>query len=324
MLRESAGDRRARVGTVASIRTFGDCLSLSNQKGNPMMPPYHARRTAPRFHPMLLLSLSLALALTACGDDTTRPPTETFSVAVTVARPDGTPVEGLDVVAWNMSSSLAAVLQDDALGRRAVTRIPFVLAAPGRCWLQVTNLEGAVVSAYYDGNELPAGTHSVRVGADIEYRAGVEVYRYELVVRDPVSGTERFRAARWMTAVHLDRTRLVLPTTDASGRVVFDDPTLVPGLFDLGPMQAMDESGSQITEFTLGDSLIVRAFDAEGRWAEARSIVSPGTNSIRIEWAPPVPRASLARSGVPIGVAARVPGPELEDRLDQNSPNPFN
>lgn len=289
-----------------------------------MLPRYHARRTAPLTRRMLLLSLSLILALTACGDDTTGPPTETFSVTVTVADPDGAAVEGLDVVVWNMSSSLAAVLQDDALGRRAVTRISFVLEAPGRCWLRVTDLEGEEVGTYYDGEELPAGAHSVQAGVGIEYRAGVEVYRYELVVREPVSGIERFRAARWMTAVHLDRTRLVLPSTDASGRVVFEDPTLVPGLFDLGPMPAVDENGSQIMQFTLGDSLIVRAFDAEGRWAEARSVVSMGANSIALEWAPATARASLARSVTPAGVAARVPGPELEDRLEQNSPNPFN
>jgi hypothetical protein len=204
---------------------------------------------------LVLPLILIASTLLSCEDDPTRPSTSDFALTVTVTEPDGTPVPGLDVVVWNISRQLITFLQDDFFGRRAVTTLRFELAAPGRCWLTVTDVAGRVVQTIFAGEELPAGTHQVLFGPEIDYIAGVAVFAAELVVHDLEPDVERFRQSRWMTMVELDRQRLTLPRTDAEGRVVLRDPRYAPGLVVTEAMPAIDENGDHMGSFVIGDSM---------------------------------------------------------------------
>lgn len=280
-----------------------------------------------------LLLVAIACGLVSCEDDPTRPSSESFAITVTVAEPDGAPVPDLDVVVWNISRPMMDFLQDDFFGRRAVTTLHFELAAPGRCWLTVTDVAGRVVQTIYAGEELPAGTHEVLFGPEIEYIAGVEVFVAELVVHDLVPDVERFRQSRWMTMVELDRQRLTLPRTDAEGRVVLRDPRYAPGLVVTEAMPAIDENGYLIGSFVIGDSMVVRAYDADGQWVQAWTEVDAGATAIALRWdAParriasgsdflPLERARAASPIEPTGPSRVFPATDL---LYQNAPNPFN
>lgn len=272
--------------------------------------------------------VALLLCLTSCNDDPTAPAASGFSVEVIVSLADGSPVEGVDVVVWNLSSSLQHYLQDSVFPRRAATDLEFSLAEPGDCWLEVTDLEGRVVQTVIDGTTLPVGRHSVRIGASIEYTSGVEVFRYELRVHDPESGAERFRDAKYMTAVHLDRTRLLPRTTDTEGRIRIDDPTCVPGLYELPTLSAVDEAGDPMGGFALDDSLTIGLFDGAGNSLYVERVVVNGPNRFEITWDPSSPSPwgpqSASQSPATKAMHARVPIVPAEDRLDQNRPNPFN
>ena len=297
-----------------------------------------------RVRPPLLLALllpALFLALSSCDDDTTRPSDDGFSIAVEVRDPAGDPVEGLEVVVWNMSSSLEVALQDDFFGsslarRRAATDVRFELPERSECDFTVSDLEGRIVHSVLSGDTLEAGAHSLRIGVDIDYRAGVEVYRYELIARDPATDEEFFRDERLMTAVHLDRTRLRTGTTDASGRWSTDDPTYVPGLYDLGTMPLVDETGEQRGSFSVADTLVVRVYDDAGAYLQRSFPVDDATNLLKLTW-----DVTVLRRDDPDGVegvdvvgdpapwapaeaAMDAPVPPIEFRLRQNAPNPFN
>jgi hypothetical protein len=282
---------------------------------------------------LVLPLILIASTLLSCEDDPTRPSTSDFALTVTVTEPDGTPVPGLDVVVWNISRQLITFLQDDFFGRRAVTTLRFELAAPGRCWLTVTDVAGRVVQTIFAGEELPAGTHQVLFGPEIDYIAGVAVFAAELVVHDLEPDVERFRQSRWMTMVELDRQRLTLPRTDAEGRVVLRDPRYAPGLVVTEAMPAIDENGDHMGSFVIGDSMVVRAYDADGKWVQAWTEVDAGANAIALRWDAPLrgiasgsdflslERARAMSSIAPAGPSRVFPATDL---LYQNAPNPFN
>lgn len=281
----------------------------------------------------LTLLLVLSLGLVACGDDSTEPPVNTFSLQMQVLRPDGTPVEGLTVAMWNMSESLAAFLQDVVPKRRAATRVDFALPQRSICSLNSYDLEGKLLQSVFEADTLEAGRHAVVLGAGIDYNAGVKVMRYELVAQDPETGAELFRDAKYMTPVHLDIQRMTNGKTDAEGRFEIDDRTVVPGLYDLGEQPAVNENGEIMGHFTLDALLTVRFYDELGNYVRVQQTVVDGANTIKATW----DQAALEQD--PNWNATTEPGmmtpghewstgdvplPETEFMLEQNSPNPFN
>lgn len=274
----------------------------------------------------LLASLTLCVGL-SCDDDTTTPSRDSFSLEVVVRDLDGVPVEGLEVVVWNLSSSLEEFLQDELVRRRAATVVQFQLAKSARCLMKVSDVAGNVLQTFIDGEVLPAGVHQIALGRDLRFEAGVEVFRYELVVRDEDTDAEIFRDAKWMTAVHLDRSRLELRSTDDDGRWMTSDLSFVPGLVEASEMVAVDEAGEEQGRFTLGDEVVVRVVRADGEFQQTTVVVDPGRNVVEFTWGVPVAGSSIV--GRDVRTSRRpervdVIGPDVSFRLSQNFPNPFN
>lgn len=282
--------------------------------------------------PTLLLVLAITLFAGCSDDSTTPPPPESFSVQMEVLRPDGSPVEGLTVVMWNMSDSLIDLLQDTPPKRRARTAVQFTLPQPSNCTLTSYDLDGKVVETAIDNNALPAGVHQIILNGNVDFNAGVKVMRYELVVQDPESGAELFRDDKYMTAVHLDPQRLMNGTTDADGRFTTTDRTVVPGLYDLGEQPALDENGDITGHFTLDHLLTVRLYNESGSYLRVQQVMTDGSNTIKAtwdlgalkhdpRWSEPAPEMAAPVCEM---VTSDVPIPVVEFGLWQNFPNPFN
>lgn len=275
---------------------------------------------------LALFALSFVLG-SGCGDDSVAPEDESFSLGVVVREADGTPVSGLQVVVWNMSSSLEAALQDEVFRRRAVTVVRMQLPQRAVCDFAITDVEGAWVTSLLEADTLAAGLHALRVGADVAYRAGVETFRYELIARDVDTGEELFRDAKWMTAVHLDPGRLAASTTDARGRWSTASRTFVPGLLDVPTMPIVDVDGTERGSFALGDTVVVRVYAPTGGHLQQTAVVGDGANTLEFTWDVDALRAP-AREGEdapPVETSLDgVPGVPLVFRLEQNAPNPFN
>jgi hypothetical protein len=266
--------------------------------------------------------------LAACKDDTTAPPIDAFSLAVHVTQPDGTPVEGLSVVLWNLSPSLDPYLQDNSQGRRrAATVVDFAMARPALVSLKVYDLEGRLRQTVLDSMVLQAGLHSVVLGSGLEFHAGVEVLRYELVLHDLDSQVELFRDENYMTAVHLDPARLIAGITDDDGVYETLDRTVLPGLYELGDLTATDENGKTTGSFTLDPTLVLRIYDDQGTFLHVETTMEDGPNRINALWDPSVLRreARGPQDTVHEEAAPTVTHPVVPDfELRQNYPNPFN
>lgn len=275
----------------------------------------------------ILLAVLLLVVGFDCDDDATKPPEESFGLEVRVHDADGAPIEGAQVVVWNMSASLEDFLQDEVFRRRAATVVRFSMPRRAVCDFFVYDLDGQLLQSVVEEDTLEAGVHAVLLGPELEFDAGVEVMRYEMVARAPEDGEELFRDERWMTAVHLDRSRLVAQLTDATGRWSTSDPTFVPGFYELPTLQAVDESSQEIGTFTLGSTLIVRVYGETGGYLQKTISVRDAANVVDFTWAEgrltrdePVTKERVDRG------ASRVDAvlPEIEFRLQQNAPNPFN
>jgi hypothetical protein len=269
----------------------------------------------------------LGLLLVGCHERSTAPDTD-FSLRVAVVDSNGSPVPDLQVVAWNLSSELEAYLQDAVFKRKAVTTIRFAVPDTVVCDLQITDLEGRVLDRPFEDLLCQPGSYSVAVGPNLEFKAGVQVFGYELVARDPHTESELFRDHRWMTAVHVDPGRLVDARTDSRGIWSTTDRSFSPGLYDLGELTATDETGQVVGTFSLDDTFKLRLYDGVGTRIGVDTTVSDGPNRIDVVWrpipfTPPAPQAQPDVERLRAGLL-RTAGPVAEFRLYQNSPNPFN
>lgn len=278
---------------------------------------------------ILALGILVASLGGGCDDDTATGPVEDeFELTVVVRDPDGDPVEGLNVVVWNMSSELHDVLQDDLFRRRAATRIRFALDRDAVCDLVVDDLNGERVETLLESDSLAVGAHSVVAGSNIEYEAGVEVYFYQLTARDLDTGEEFFEDSRFMTAVHLDPQRLTSKPTDPDGAWTTRDLTYVPGLRETLPrMPIVDETGLETGSFALSDTVVVRVVDDEGRYLQKVETVGRTATQVDFTWDPLLllprvdrPTADISPPVAPLGAEL----PPAVTALLQNSPNPFN
>ena len=274
--------------------------------------------------------LSSLVGFPGCDDGGTGPSNGTFALEIEVVDSSGDPVEGLDVVVWNMSSSLRAALQESGMPRRARTTIEFQLPSLSVCDLTVFDLDGNVVQRIHEARPLAPGRHQVSAIVGTALEAGVEILRYELVARAPSDGQVRFRESKYMTVVHLDRTRLLVGRTDADGRWSTQNRTFVPGLYDLPEMPIIDIDGDIRGTFSLGDSVVVRVYDDTGAWMRHEAAVRDRVNAMRMTWDPE--QASRGPASTP-GPGSRgrpeetrdTPGDESSGYvLEQNRPNPFN
>lgn len=236
-------------------------------------------------HTFIVILLSLAII--ACGDDTTGSVSQTFSLEVQVRASDGTPVEGLTVATWNLSGSLHQMLQDYLSKRAGATAVDFTLPQPSVCWLSSYDLKGRLLQSVLAADTLLAGEYRRVLRPRVERTAGIEVYRYELIAQDVASGAELFRDSKYMTVAEVDQTQLGTGATDANGRYVTKERTIIPGLFDLPVMPALDETGMQVGTFTLDDSLTIRIYDDQGRMLELRRAMADARNAIKVTWDPP-------------------------------------
>mgnify|MGYP006280360573 CR=1 FL=1 len=274
----------------------------------------------------LLVGLTLCVG-SSCDDDATTPDRDPFALEVVVRDVDGVPVEGLEVVVWNLSSSLEEFLQDEFFRRRAVTVVQFRLPEEARCLMTLSDVAGNEVQTFIDGDVLPAGVHQIALGPDLRFEAGVEIFRYELVVRDQNTDAELFRDAKWMTAVLVDREALDLRSTDMDGRWRTNDLSFVPGLVHLDEIVATNEVGEEQGRFTLGDEVVIRVVGADGAFQQTTTVVGTGRNVVEFTWDVPLPEVGV--SGGFEGAATRsvrtdAIGPDATYELRQNFPNPFN
>jgi hypothetical protein len=282
-------------------------------------------------HPILFILLSLALI--SCGDKATGPVSETFSLEVQVRESSGAPVEGLTVATWNLSGSLHQLLQDYLSKRAGATAVDLTLPQASVCWLSSYDLEGHLVQSVLAGDTLFGGEYRLVLGPNGQATAGVEVNRYELIAKNVESGEELFRDAKYMTMAEIDHTQLETGTTDSNGRYVTQDRTIVPGLYDLPEMPALDGTGQPIGTFTLDDSLTIRIYDDQDQMMELRRAVTDARNAIQVIWdpqpasslgvldSPPRPNGTRSQNSALARQKSAVP---QAFELSQNYPNPFN
>lgn len=278
-----------------------------------------------------LFLLALCFAVVSCGDDATEPPVVAFSLELEVVDTAGAPVEGLTVAIWNLPVGGIEPLIQDTFKRRAVTTVTFTLPQRSVCDFASYDLEGELAQSLIEADTLLTGTHALRLGDGVEYSAGLEVMKYELVAHDEETGEEVFRDHKYMTIIMLDIQRFNTTKTDADGLWSSTDRTLVPGLYDLGVMMATNENGEPFQQFEMSTELRIHLYDDLGQVMKVNHVVTDGANRFEITWDPPVPpsieelwdtepggeRPATTQKMIP-------PPPPLEFRLWQNNPNPYN
>ena len=276
--------------------------------------------------------LLLSLVFVACGDSTTGPISSTFSLDVQVHGSDGKPVEGLTVAVWNLSASLHQFLQDYFPKRAGLTAVGITLPQPAICWLATYDLDGNRVESTLEGDTLLTGEYTEVLGRNLESKAGVEVYRYELVAQDVESGEELFRDSKYMTVVEVDPAAFGTGTTDANGRYLTTNRKMVPGLYELPEMPALDGTAQQVGTFSLDDSVTIKIYDDQGKSMELRRAVTEGRNAFEVNWDPQPASALRAldapsrQSNTPKSDSALEPKESAlpaEYKLGQNYPNPY-
>ena len=276
--------------------------------------------------------LMLSLALVACGDSTTGPVSSTYSLDVQVHGSDGKPVEGLTVAVWNLSGSLQQFLQDDFPKRAGLTAVAITLPQPAICWLATYDLDGNKVESTLEDDTLLSGEYREILGQNPDSKAGVEVYRYELVAQNVESGKEIFRDSKYMTVVEVDPAAFGTGKTDANGRYFTTNRKMVPGLYELPEMPALDETSLQVGTFSLDDSVTIKIYDDRGKTLVLRRAVTEGRNAFEVNW-DPQPASALRvldrpsrQSGTPKSDSAlesKKSALPAEYKLGQNYPNPY-
>lgn len=265
--------------------------------------------------------LLLAVAWTGCSDgDGTGTPTglnRPFELILTVVTPNGDPVAGVSV--GSVPAVPAEVFPWGPRNKSAVS-IPFTTARAQVVRLAIRDVNGGHVRMLMD-QAVAAGRHVVMWdGRDDGGRVTPPGY-YTTYLWGQVDGEWESAGSRNVLQMTFDPNWWSWGETDSQGQLIIRDSRMVPGLYDIQPLVAVDEQGNEQGSFVLTGTTWL-ALEAEDRWQWAVVEITSAVQSARVVWDPDGAPAFKPVGG---GLSKNddvVPAGDLE--LGMPYPNPFN
>lgn len=239
--------------------------------------------------------MALVVMTGSCADDPVEPDGQPdFAFEATVKDTNGAPVSGLQAtlfVPLDPPDGRPEQPSDTASPDKANVLLRFETPVEARLHIQFLDLLRRPVKDLLD-EVLPAGAHLLAYdGTDEadEHLLGTVVLLCRLRAFDPVSHATLFADSTLaVLCTGVDRQqRPSLGTTDAAGVIRSVDPLLFPGIFQLPPLNGVDESGNGTGSFSISDSVQVLLRNPEnGMEQTAVLAVGPGINRFDVIWDP--------------------------------------
>ena len=239
--------------------------------------------------PRLAAFLALLLVVGCDSDE----PDDEFPDAVLVATvrdAGGAPAVGLDVfltygdlVPGDAARHAVAIgpIQAFPTPATSLSLVRFEVDGPAPVTVRLFDVAGAALATLVDGQTLDGQS---QIGVDLSpYAAGA--YRIDVTSRGETASrtllkTDSFNEGDIGLAIFLG-------TTDAQGRLVVEDRTRFPSLYDVpSPYAVTDEQGNTLGQFDLGRSVGLVAQDDEGRTDGTRVTLRDGRTETSFTFAP--------------------------------------
>lgn len=288
------------------------------------------------------LILAASLISAACTDNATLPPMQApppyplgdSLFAIEVKDTAGNPVPGLRVSSW-FDLSIDFFSSDKSMSRRVeeslryATVIRFSLLLTSRVELSVLDMSGALVRKLVDEVK-PTGLHSVVWGGAPNLLGGV--YKCRLIARDVLFNNVLFADSIYAVLWMPDPEQSVMGVTDSKGRYATNNSLRFPSVLDLPPLVSTDALCQIGEDFAIEDTVTIVLTDTDsGDRQTYQRTIKKGSNKFALVWNPK-PTAQVAaaaekrrRTSADEPVCEAKSGKQqLEWRLYQNCPNPFN
>ena len=275
-----------------------------------------------KLHRFLALT-ALCFCVGACNDDDPVKPTP-FAVTIQVTDTAGDPVEGLRVHLVNDH----AFFQDGGMAAKAAVAIPFFTEIPVHFVLTIEDIEGRTVRKLYESDIQKGGYRFIWDGennAEVHQPSGR--YTAHMVCTNQETGNWVFEDRTDMLLSMLDSSKVPAGFTDRNGKLVLEDKTLFPHLYDRPDMTATDENGQMMGLFNLTSMMRISLSDPSGGGGMWYKMVVDDSEPVNLTWDPALAAAAMGDElPAPLfpGVAKTdTTHPELFN-LGLAYPNPFN
>lgn len=242
-----------------------------------------------------------------------------FQVVIEVEDPDGNPVPGLNVELTSDNPFL-----QDFLNNKAVTRIEFSVPRQAQARLTVEDINGTPIRDLVNG-VLAAGRH--QISWDAKNYEGVHQpsarYTVRMIGYDPETGLPEFEETVDILMCLVDPFQVPIGVTDSRGRLVINDKSHFPHLYDREPMASTNENGEFSGILEPNEDMIVSLGDTTGSGMMIFREKIPGRGIYRFEWRNPV-RDPRRERPTTEGRKSTMPPPLAVWELGPAYPNPFN
>jgi hypothetical protein len=260
------------------------------------IPPY--RRSGMKR--VLALALVALAFLVGCDDDDSTTGDDPFLVRIIITDPSGAPVEGLQISA---APDLPKYYQDGDTptpvpgdGGLAVYPSPFYPTAAikfssaetSTIKLTVEDVSGRTVDRLIDAEQRPPGQYAInwngRDPDDVPLPGGV--YFAHLILES--GGQSRHEERVPMLYVPLYPDQYSIGATDSRGQLNIIDARHFPQLYDLPPIPARDETGTEVGTIVLEPSTRFYALDPATGDLMRFDYDVEGSCKIEVTWDPQV------------------------------------
>ncbi len=266
---------------------------------------------------------ALCLCVGACDDDDPVKPAE-FAVTIQVKDTGGDPVEGLRVHLVNDH----IFFQDGGMAAKAAVVIPFRTEIPVHSVMTIEDIEGRTIRNLHEGSIQKGSYNIVWDGMN---NAGDHQpsgrYTVHLVFTNPETGSWVFEDRTDMLLSMLDASRVPAGFTNKNGKLVLNDKTLFPHLYDRPDLTATDENSQIMGMINLTSMMRISLSDTSGGGGMWFKMVVDDSEPVNLIWNPRVAAAApgdeLPAPLFPGVAKTDTTQPELFD-LGLVYPNPFN
>lgn len=279
-----------------------------------------------------ILLLLISVALFSCGDSPVdiQPPTDDFSLTISVKDSEDNPVSNLKVSAWNKlpyDNYLIPKIQKTESTKSGTTTFLFALKGKSYVNLFAFDLENTLYDSIIS-RELSPGNYRALWQNSEPNRVYKVVFE---VMSDSLADSLDYRDSVYAVNHSINPQVAAIGQTDISGKFETKSKLLFPYLYDLPEFnRTTDNSPEIIGTFTFLDTIIIALQDtANNKVQYFDYLLKVGENKISLNW-----NSTLAKKYQPSNKIYKTNTTSLLDSIDpigipmkndfrQNYPNPF-
>lgn len=280
-----------------------------------------------------IIFLLISVVLFSCGDSPVdiQPPTDDFSLTISVKDSEGSPVSNISISAWNKlpyDNYLMPKIQTIEGTQSSSTKFEFALKAKSHVNLIAYDLEETLYDSIIS-RELNPGNYKV-IWQNSEPN---RVYRvvFEAIV-DSLIDSLNFCDSIYAVNHTIDPQEASIGQTDINGKFETKNKLLFPRLFELPEFNRTSVNGPEIIgAFSFLDTIVIALSDTVNNKVQYYDLLfTDGENKVSLNWNSTLAKknqssnkiyktntTSLLDSIAPIGIP-------MKNNFRQNYPNPFN